>query len=134
MIFMEEEMQRDLKKDIQSGRIAGLNLVKVKNEVIMDNSYAQMYFVDREVCGFDDEKVYLKTRKMEPHYHTNAYDGKNYIKPDYATPDGYFECEAYYSAFNYYDGDILRSTVEIPSAVGEEDRISITEYEVLRSY
>lgn len=134
MIFMQEEMQRDLKKDIQSGKIAALCLVRTNNAVIRDNTYAQMYFVDREVCGFDDEKFYLKTKKMEPHYHTDAYDGKNYRKPDYATPDGYFECEAYYAAFNYYDGDILRSVVEIPAAVKDEDRISITEYEVLRSY
>lgn len=134
MIFMQEEMQRDLKKDIQSGKIAALRLVKTKNAVIRDNLYAQMYFADREVCGFDNEKFYLKTKKMEPHYHTGAYDGKNYRKPDYSISDGYCECEAYYAAFSYYDGDILRSVVEIPAAVKDEDRINITEYEVLRSY
>ena len=133
MVYMQEEMIESLKKDIQEGKIWGLRLIKTPVEVIQDNSYAMMFNVVREITGFDDDKFFLKTKRNVPAY----YEYKNY---DYQKPGGhvsserYFDCEAYYQAFSYYDGDILRSILNIPAAVDEKDAIQIAEYEVLKSY
>lgn len=43
-------------------------------------------------------------------------------------------CEAYYGAFSYYDGNILKSTTEIPMAVDPEKSVLTDEFEVIRSY
>ena len=137
---MEKELQDQqatasvyLKKDIQEGKIWGLRLIKTPTEVIRDNSYAMMFNIVREISGFDEKKFFLKTKRNVPSY----FDYKNYEyqKPDgYVTTDNYCECEAYYGAFNYYDGNILRSTQYFPSCINEEDQVQVTEYEVLHIY
>lgn len=136
MKYMPKDMIDELKSDIEYGKIWGLKLVKTPIKVIENNRYSQMFDVSRPITKFDDECFYLKTRRCIPHCLEGTYSGgAKYYEPDYAIPDDiYEECEAYYSAFNYYDGNTLRSTVEIPNAVNKIDEIKITEYEVIRSY
>ena len=140
MLLMEKELQdqqviasADLKKDIQEGKIWGLRLIKTPVEVIRDNSYAMLFNMVREISGFDDEKFFLRTKQNNPVY----YDYKNYDyqKPNgYVSGDEYCECEAYYRAFNYYDGNILRASEYFSSCINEEDQNQVTEYEVLHIY
>lgn len=132
---MRKEMQEELKKDVESGMIWGLRLVKTPVEAIKNNTCAMMFEESRPISGFDEKCFYLATRYKDRHYLPGTYDGKNYVLPDYSIPtDFYTEAEAYYSAFDYYDGNILRSTTEITAAVDPKDIIQITEYEVIRSY
>lgn len=132
---MKKEIQEQLKYDIAKGKIWGLRLVKTPIEAIKTNCYGLIFEESREIVGFDEEKFYLKTRYREPTYLPGTFDGKNYAVPDYSLPtDIYSDVEAYYSAFNYYDGDILRAVCKIPAAVNPKDSIKITEYEVIRSY
>ena len=130
---MQKEMQVDLKKDVESGKIFGLRLIKTDNEVIEHDCYAEMFETVREIVGFDDRRFYLKTRMRDPHY--LGYNGVEYTIPDFAVSSfKYSDCEAYYETFNYYDGNILRSVNEFPAAVNEEDKVSVTEYEVIWGY
>lgn len=134
MIFETIEMQNEFKKDLQDGKIFGLRLVKTPSEVFENNVYGKMFIQTREITGFDEEKFFLKTKRMTPCFYPGSYDGLNYKMPDYGKPNGYVECEAYFNAFDYYDGDILRSTTEISAAVDKKDCIQVTEYQVIRSY
>ena len=133
MIFVPDEMKEQLINDIKEGKIWGLRLIKTPTEVIRDNSYAMMFNIVREISGFDEEKFFLRTKRNVPCY----IDYKNY---EYQKPNGYvstdecYEAEAYFQAFEYYDGDILRSTQYFPSCINKEDQVQIIEYEVLRSY
>ncbi len=117
MVYMQNEMIESLKKDIREGKIWGLKLVKHPCEVIRNNTHGDIFNIVREIVDADDQCFYLRTNCRHA-------DGKAYL----------YDCEAYYEAFSYYDGDILRSILNIPAAVDEKDAIQITEYEVLRSY
>ena len=130
---MQEEMQRQLQKDIESGKIYGLRLIRVDNDVVHNNCYADMFDEIREITRSDSKRFFLKTRRKEPHY--LGYNGVDYRIPDYSIPSfEYTGCEAYYQAFSYYDGKILRAVHEFPAAVNPEDQISVTEYEVIMGY
>lgn len=135
MDFMTKEMQEKLKKDIITGKIYGLKLVSTPIEAIRRNQYAKIFEEVRPVVEADDERFILLTRRQEPHYLPGTYDGTGHYFADFSIPDQkYCDAEAYYSAFDYYDGHTLKSIVNIPSAVNEKDRIQITVYEVVRSY
>ena len=135
MNYMAKEIQDELKRDIQDGKIWGLKLVSTSVDVLKRDQYALIFGEPREIVGFDNECFYLRTRYSESHYLPGSYDGKNYVVADYSIPtQTYFNAEAYYKAFNYYDGNILRSTTEIKNAVNPKDIIQITEYQVIRSY
>jgi hypothetical protein len=110
MNWMEEEMIEELKKDIQSKRIKGLKLIKTPVEVIRNNVHAEIYKAPRRVVMPGKNLFYLETR----------------------CADGSFYCaEAWYDAFDYYDGKILRNTQKFDKCVYPEDEIKVTEYEVL---
>ena len=135
MKFVQEEMQNDFKKDLKEGKIFGLRLVKTDNEVIKRNVYAEVFDTILEITRFDENKFYTLIRRREPHYIIGSYNGRDYQIPDYSIPTfDYEETEGYFSAFNYYDGNVLRATVDIPAAVDPKDSLKITEYEVIRSY
>ena len=95
-------------------------------------------FVNNVCCSgkfLDDKCFFLKTKLRDPYYLKNEYNGKDYCMPKHSRPlEKYSDIEGYYTAFNYYDGDILRSTEEFPAAVDPKDAVSITEYEVLWCY
>ena len=114
MIFVPEGMLEQLKIDINEGKIWGLRLVKSPVAVIEDNKYADMFGIVREIVNPTDDGFSLKTKRNDI--------------------CGWCECEAYYSAFSYYDGDILRAVDNYSAVVDEKDAIQITEYEVLWSY
>ena len=113
MLYMVKEMQDELMQDIRDGKVFGLKLIKHPVEVIENNRDHEMFGVAREIIAYDDEKFFLRTKSIAGRY---------------------IDCEGYYSAFNYYDGDILRKIEEFPNVVDEKDSIKVTEYEVLRSY
>lgn len=130
-IKMKLNMIDRLKEDIQSGVIKSLRLVKVHNEAIRNNCYALIFDIVRPISFVDDKKFYLKTQKVRYGY-TN-YDGINYRLPDRYEPTNEFaDCVAYYDAFDYYDGKILRKTESFSAVVDQKDAVQITEYEVLR--
>lgn len=135
MKYMPKEVQDELKLDIKNGKIWGLKLIKTPIHTVERNVYAQIFDCPREIVGFDDNCFYLKTRRCEPHYLEGTYNPVSYYESDFSIPDDiYEECEAYYQAFNYYDGNILKSITEIGNPVNETDRIQETVYEVIRSY
>ena len=113
MVYMEKKMQDELMQDIQEGKIFGLRLIEHPIAIIQNNVDAEMFGIVREIIDCDKEKFFLKTKSIAGQY---------------------FDCEAYYAAFNYYDGDILRKIEEFPNVVDEKDSVKVTEYEVLRSY
>lgn len=80
-------MIEQLKNDVISGRINYLKLIDTDIEVIKDNKYAMMFGVYREVMNRNDNWFSLKT------YAHGII----------------LEAEAYYTAFDYYDGTILKS-------------------------
>lgn len=135
MLFMQEEMQNDFKKDLKEGKIFGLRLVETQNEVIRRNVYADIFGTIREIVGYDDKKFYLRTRRSTPYYLKETYNGSDYVLPDFSLPeDEYYDAEGYFEVFNYYDGNRLKSSQEFSAMVNQKDIINITEYEVIRSY
>lgn len=123
----------DLKKDIQSGKVKKLKLIEVHNDVIRDNSYAEMLNVVREITRFDDEKFYLKTKRKptQGRYElvNGAYERTAVVNGRYR--DDWTECEAYYSVFSY-DGKRLVKEDKFPAAVNVCDRLQRTVYEVIK--
>lgn len=107
------EMQDQLRSDVENGIIAGLRLIKTDNEVIKSNRDADIYKVFRPIVASDENCFYVETKTAK---------------------GDYLDLEAYYGAFDYYDGDILRAVTQIPSAVYKEDMILTDEWEVIRSY
>lgn len=135
MNFMQKEMQEELKKDILSGKIYGLKLIKTPIEAIRNNRYSLMFGEIREIVNANETCFYLKTRVMEPHYLKGTSNGVDYSISDFSIPtQNYVNCEGYYSAFENYDGHILQAISEVPNAVNEKDIAQITEYEVIRGY
>ena len=129
------EMIQELKDDIENGKLYGLKLVKTSNEVIKRNLYGEMYEVIREIVGFDNEKFYLRTKLREPRFITGSCNGTEYCIPDYSiSSNRYCDCEAYYNAFNFYDGNILRCVLNFPDAINKKDSVIVDEYQVIRSY
>lgn len=114
MIFVPEDMLEQLKADAESGKIWGLRLVKSPVAVIEDNVYADMFGVVREIVKVTKDGFSLRTKRNDI--------------------SGECDCEAYYGAFSYYDGDILRAVDHYSSVVNEKDGVQVTEYEVLWSY
>ena len=84
-----------LKKDIESGRVKELMLIKTDFDVIKSNRDAMIYKVPRKIVSHNKYTFSLETERCK------------YGKP----LDEYCLCEAYYTAFNYYDGKILKSEV-----------------------
>lgn len=133
MNWMQKEMQEQLMQDIQNHKIWGVRLIKTPIEAIRSNAYADAFMVPREIIDYDEEKFYVKTRRNIPY--RSHYNGIDYVSPHCKEKtDQYEACEGYYSAFDYYDGNILRGIDYIPAAVNPEDQVQITEYEVLWCY
>lgn len=127
MDWMEKEMIDQLKTDIQTHKLMGLKLMKTGIDVTKHNVYADIFDKYLPITGFDEEKFYLEARLNIPVQ--KDYDGRNYKEPiDHISTDICETLEAYYEAFNFYDGHILRSVVEIPAAVKLEDRVKVNEY------
>ena len=77
----------DIKIDITAGKVTALKLIHTDIEVIRNNKYGLMFGVYRDINKVSDDYFTLKTWAK----------GK------------IVDCEAYYSAFDYYDGKILKS-------------------------
>lgn len=126
-------MKHDLKKDIQSGKVKKLKLIEVHNDVIRDNSYAEMFNVVREITRFDDEKFFLRTKRKptQGRYElvNGAYERTAVVKA--REKEDWTECEAYYSVFSY-DGKRLVKEDHFPAAVNVCDRLQRTVYEVIK--
>lgn len=98
----------DIKKDIMSGKIWGLELLDSASETICSNRYADIYKVPRKITKYDDDKFYLRTTCYNtiPRY---EYVNGEYRLIDVILPTKQWEddFEAYYNAFDYYDGNYL---------------------------
>lgn len=132
MIYMQKEIIEQFKHDIQNGTVKALKLIKEPTEVIRNNCYALIFDTIRPIVKFDDKRFYLRTQLMNAGY--SSYNGIDYMIPDRCEPTGKYEdLEAYYDAFDYYDGEILRKT-EVFSSVNnqETDQIHVTEYRVFK--
>lgn len=132
---MIKEMIEQFISDLEKGKIFGLQLIRSENDAVKRNCYADIYQTVREIVGFDNEKFYLRTRLSDPYYLQGSTNGSDYCLPDYSIPsDEWYNAEAYFSAFDYYDGNTLRSIQKFPAAVIEKDSVVVTEYKVIRSY
>ena len=80
-------MIEKLKTDITGGKIAALKLINTDIEVIKNNRDGLMFGVYRDVNKISDDYFTLKTWS----------NGK------------IVDCEAYYTAFDYYDGKFLKA-------------------------
>lgn len=89
---------QDFKSDIQSGNIKALALLGCVNEVIQNNTYAQMFNEIRNI-----KNVYEDYFTLETYYN----DG---------TPT---ECEAYYNAFTKYTGNTVSNNNVIYAVIKE---------------
>lgn len=101
-------MIEKLKQDIMTGKIRSLTMVSTNIDTIRHNCYAMMFNVSREISRCDDDRFYLLTERCTPSY--SNYNGTDYRMPDGSAATGNFvDCEAYYTAFDYYDGKVLKS-------------------------
>lgn len=84
---------RSLKEDIMSGTISYMRLLETDISVIKANRDAMIYNTWRSVSSLTDDYFSLKTQRCK--------DGEKI--------DRWENCEAYYTAFDYYDGTILKA-------------------------
>lgn len=133
MKYMQKEMLEQFMQDLHDGKIWGLRLVKTPINAIHNNAYGDIFGIPRQIVKSDNEKFYMLSRRNKPYF--SGYNGIDYVEPHCKEKtDIYAKTEAYYSAFNYYDGCTLQSITEVQSPVNEDKSVLITEYEIIRSY
>lgn len=86
-------MIEKLKQDIESGKVTKLMLIETDADIIKNNRDGMMYKVIRDIIRHDNNSFTLKTERCINHMPSGSY----------------CDCEAYYTAFNFYDGKILKS-------------------------
>lgn len=117
----KSEMLEKFKEDICIGKIAGIKMRTIHNIPIEQYKYNYMYRYPFEITGCIYNRFFF--RKLD-----HNFQDPNHILDDMD------ERSMYFSAFDYYDGDILAGTDYIPAAANSKDQVQITEYQVLRCY
>lgn len=83
----------NLHEDILTGKVTQFKLIATDIDVIRKNRDAMIYDTWRSVSSLTDDYFSLKTQRCK--------DGEKI--------DQWENCEAYYTAFDYYDGTILKA-------------------------